>query len=180
MTALPATPVADEIVIPVPMPDQVLAQVRFVHELREGLTVLDGALAEARQLVEEQFARDNEKLVEMVRTQRGSLADEETKLRAMAITRFHTTDEKNPAPGVGIRLVREVEYDPTIALEWARVQGLALQLDRKAFEKIALSTKLPCATIAIVPQATLAKDLGAALAKVDPPKAPATLTLEGQ
>jgi hypothetical protein len=82
---------------------------------------------------------------------------------------YEATGSKTPAPGVGIRITKAVAYDAGKALLWAREYGLALTVDAKAFERIALASPIlpgdPLAFVQVTeqPQATLAKDLGAAI-----------------
>lgn len=68
-------------------------------------------------------------------------------------------------PGLAIRRVRTVSYNPADAFKWAKDQGVALQLDKNAFEKLVLSgaMEVPVAQIHQGVQATIASDLDAAL-----------------
>lgn len=88
---------------------------------------------------------------------------EEARLRQLALQEYEQTGSKTLAPGVGIRLTREGIYARETAVAWAKEKDVALLLDVKAFEKIALATSLPFVQVQKVPSATLAKDLGAAL-----------------
>ena len=83
----------------------------------------------------------------------------EERLKEMTLDAYRATSDKHPAPGVDVRIVRTLFYLAQPALEWAKAHGLALQLDTKAFEKIAKVTPLPFVTITEVPQATIAQDL---------------------
>ena len=64
------------------------------------------------------------------------LKDAETALHAATLAVYAATKDKQPAPGVGIREVRQYTYDPAKALAWCHVHGLALQVDTKAFETL--------------------------------------------
>ena len=84
-------------------------------------------------------------------------------LRDMTLAAYHKTGSKHPAPGVEVRLVQQLDYDPALALIWAMDKRLALRLDPKAFEKLAKAMPLDFVTITEVPQATIAGDLDAVL-----------------
>ena len=60
----------------------------------------------------------------------------ETALHAATLAVYAETKAKQPAPGVGIREVRQYTYDPAQALAWCQTHGLALQVDSKAFEAL--------------------------------------------
>ena len=89
-------------------------------------------------------------------------AQAEGKLRELTLQAFGETGNKAPAPGVGVREVTKLTYEPKSALDWARAHGIALKLDKKAFEKIAAAspeTRPGFVTITEEPQATIATDL---------------------
>ncbi len=134
-------------------------QVRRVHEARLGSRILQERLEAERQLFMEQHAE----LVRLAGAALKMLATEEESLRVLAVARFKATGEKHPTPGVDIRLMKQVEYDVGAAFAWAKSTGMALTLDKKAFEKIAIAGRLTVATIAEVPRATIAQDLTEAI-----------------
>jgi hypothetical protein len=65
-------------------------------------------------------------------------------VRTLALAAYTKTANKNPAPGVkiGTGTKTELSYDPDQAFAWAKARDMALMLDRDAFEKIALATRL--------------------------------------
>lgn len=136
-------------------------QIRRVHEGRGGYQVLAQALAEKQRI----FADENANLVTLVEQAKATVAAAEAALRQLTLEAFARTGERQPGPGVAIRLVKRVRYEFAAAFAWAKVNGMALTLDAKAFEKIAIATPLPCADVEEVPQATIATDLGTALAE---------------
>ncbi len=90
----------------------------------------------------------------------------ETLLRELTIKAYNETGSKAPAPGVAIREVTKLEYDPKEAFAWAKEHGIALKLDVPTFEKIAKTapeTKPGFVTIRTEPQATIATDLSKVL-----------------
>lgn len=121
-----------------------------------------GALAEVR----EAFNRSHAGLITLAAEAEQALLEAETQLKGAAEAHFRTTGEKNPAPGVAIRIMAVLSYEEAAALAWAKDTGLALvpeTFDRKALEKIAKATDLPFVTITAEGRATLAADLEAAL-----------------
>jgi hypothetical protein len=79
----------------------------------------------------------------------------EATLRTLAIALYQSTDRKEIVPGVKVREMTRLIYDPHEALTWGMAHQMALMLDVKAFEQLAKVTALPFVTRTIVPQATL-------------------------
>ena len=79
----------------------------------------------------------------------------EATLRALAVAIYQSTDRKEIAPGVKVREMTRLIYDPQEALTWAITHQMALMLDVKAFEQLAKVTALPFVTRTVEPQATL-------------------------
>lgn len=124
------------------------------------------ALAEAKAqhdaaLAEWQAA--NTAIIAQVRTCKADAEQADVEARALALVLYQRMDTKQPGPGVMIRMVSRLEYDEKVALGWAEKHGLALALDRKAFERIALSTRPDFVTFWLDPQVTIATDLDKAL-----------------
>ena len=80
-------------------------------------------------------------------------------LRDMTLAAYRETGSKHPAPGVDVRLVQQLDYDPAIAQLWGYEHGVCLRLDPRAFEKLAKAMPLDFVTITEVPVATIAGDL---------------------
>jgi hypothetical protein len=79
----------------------------------------------------------------------------EAMLRTLAIAIYQSTDSKEIAPGVKVREMTRLIYDPQEALTWAIAHQMALMLDVKAFEQLARVAPLPFVTRTVEPQATL-------------------------
>lgn len=109
----------------------------------------------ARMAWEEEHAN----LLTQLKTVSGERIAAEEALRAGALEAFTATGSKKPAPGVGVRTVTRLVYAPDDALNWAKEHNLALQLDTKAFEKIAKAAPLPFVTTSEESQATLSPNL---------------------
>jgi len=85
-----------------------------------------------------------------------AVIEAEATLRELAFEIYQRTGQKTVHPGVKIREVTQLTYDPKRALEWAMEHRMALTLDAKAFEKIAKAAHLPFVQVTVEPQATLA------------------------
>jgi hypothetical protein len=66
------------------------------------------------------------------------IAAAEGETRASAIAVFLSTQSKEPAPGIVIKLFTVLKYDRVVAEEWARINAPAVfKFDAKTFEKVA-------------------------------------------
>lgn len=88
-----------------------------------------------------------------------ALSEMEGKLREMAVQDYLQTGNKNPAPGVSIKLMTRLQYNLAEALAWATEHNLALKLDTQAFEKVAKASPLPFVQQGEIPQAFIASNL---------------------
>jgi len=83
---------------------------------------------------------ENEMLLTAQKEEKAALLVAENTLRELTLAAYQADpNNKKPAPGVGIKLIKQVEYDPIFALQWAKDQGVALKLDASAFEKAVLA-----------------------------------------
>jgi hypothetical protein len=87
--------------------------------------------------------------------QKQTVRQAEEVLRRLAVEVYQSTKSKDIAPGVRVREMTRLTYDPQDALTWAIEHRLALSLDVKAFDQLARVTTLPFVTYWIEPQATL-------------------------
>ncbi len=146
-------------------PDSSLATSLREQAERTHLCRTVAAEAKARlQAAQDAFQAEHAALIAEVEGLSAAAQESESALRSLAVATYEATGEKHPAPGVGISLTTTLAYDDVQALAWAREQGAALLLDRKGFEAIAKAMPLPFVTKHEIPKATLARDLGAALA----------------
>ena len=86
-------------------------------------------------------------------------SEAETLLRDLTLKAYAETGNKAPALGVGIREVTKLDYDKKVAFGWAKHHEMALQLDKKAFEKIVKADTPDFVIITQEPQATIATKL---------------------
>jgi hypothetical protein len=115
------------------------------------------------------WQRQHAVLLEEAALQQQTVQQVEATLRALAIARYQSTGSKAIAPGVKVREMTRLTYDPQEALTWALAHQMALTLDVKAFEQLARVTTLPFVTRTVEPQATLSPCL--------PGERPATTSL---
>lgn len=89
------------------------------------------------------------------------VAEEEDFLRKLTLAAYHADGNKKPAPGVGIRIVNKCEYDTEKAFQYAKLHGVCLKLDVRAFEALAMKSNDTDIPVVIMEeaQATIAKEI---------------------
>ena len=89
------------------------------------------------------------------------MAELEQNLKMWTLTQFAQTGSKKPMSKLSVRENTKVEYDPSKAIEWARVNlPDAFEFNPKVFEKYVTTVKCPdFATIRKVPSASVGEDL---------------------
>ncbi len=158
-------------------------QIEHVRVIREDLAGREQDLHE-KQVA---FNRENAALIEEKCRLMNAREEAEKKLRKLTLEAYQSAGSKKPAPGVGVRVVRQLHYDEAEALAWAIESGaeacLSLQktnfkkvaealawaiesgaeaclsLQKTNFKKVAEGLALPFVRIEEVLQATIAKDL---------------------
>lgn len=135
--------------------EELVLQINTVAALRGKLAQLTSAVRE----LQEKWAKDNAILIDSMKATALATGDAEAKLRELTISTYNTTGNKQPANGVGIRLVTKLDYDASVAFNWAKEHGLAIKLDTVAFEKIAKVDPMPFVAVIQTPQATIATEL---------------------
>ena len=128
-----------------------------VRELRLSVSIMKDMIDERMTRWEE----ENRELMDAIEAERIRLREEEEKLRAATLEAYQLTGSKKPAPGVGIRIMKALDYEECRAIEWAVEAGAGncLKLDKKNFEKAAEALALDFVTINSIPQATISKEL---------------------
>ena len=89
----------------------------------------------------------------------GIVNETEDELRGLTLQAYAETGNKTPADGVGIREVTKLDYDTKTAYNWAVEHSMALNLDKRGFEKIAKVSPPDFVTITKEPQATISQNL---------------------
>lgn len=73
---------------------------------------------------------------ELLKQYNDEIEKTETLIRSMGVLLYDGVN-KDIGHGVKIRVMSKLEYDKTVAFEWAKKHQLALQLDVKEFESMA-------------------------------------------
>jgi len=132
-----------------------LDQIKEVAKAREQKFLL----GMAKQRSYEQWLETNLELMEQLANAETEVTEQEALLRELTIKAYNETGSKAPAPGVGIRELTKLDYDPKEALKWALEHKIALSLDKKTFEGFAKTTPLDFVAVTEELQATIATDL---------------------
>lgn len=102
---------------------------------------------------------------------RQDIKEAEAVIRGTALEHYDGTREKEPWPGVKIKLYTVVKYDPRAALAWAKENSPnLLTLNKSAFQK-AVKANLtgPIGVVTKEPRAQIARDLSEYLPIVPEP-----------
>lgn len=92
--------------------------------------------------VQQEFNDKHKAIIESLSENRGKLGIIEGEIRTMALQEYGITKDKNLTGGLGIRIMKRMEYDSEKALNWANEHKMCLTLDRRAFEKIAKTDQI--------------------------------------
>ncbi|HEX7128283.1 MAG TPA: hypothetical protein VF406_21230 [Thermodesulfobacteriota bacterium] len=170
-----AAPAAEASAAQPPAPTR--ADIERIHELREALRVRKAELDAAHELVDEAFAAEREQIAAL--TEQLDAAVEDVKARAVALFIATKREVRTPAPGLQVKVFKEVEVlDAAAMLAFAK-QHVPLAVREVVDEKVLLRAlgdrEVPFLRRTEDPRAQLATDLGAALLKADlkPTLAPA-------
>lgn len=134
------------------------------------------ALAQAKTELAErtrQFTEENADLLREINQLTATIADAETTIRNAALDAYLASSNKNPYPGVNIRVSKTLTYDRADAFNWAKAHNLFIvpeSLDAKAFEKFGKDNFEQVADIAELTEsatATIATDLTSAVDQID-------------
>lgn len=85
---------------------------------------------------EDEFRETHAELLHKIDEAKIDAREAEDALRAAGFAEFQATGKKKLPCGLGVRVSTKPDYDPAEALTWAKHHGLALQLDKAAFERI--------------------------------------------
>jgi hypothetical protein len=119
-----------------------LQQLKSFRESREAILK---SIAEQQEVVNK-----SEEYQELWRrkVQRDAIESEigalENSLREATIAHYAETKDKNPLPGLTIKIFKKLVYDVKVAEEWARVKAPAVfKFNTSAFEKVAVELGAP-------------------------------------
>ena len=130
-------------------------QIKLVAEARGWAKVAKNEVDESRRAWEDQ----NEQILSSLVGSNEVVQEAEAIRRELTLKAYAETRDKAPAVGVGIREVTKLDYDKKVAFDWAKHHEMALQLDKRAFEKIVKADTPDFVTITQEPQATIATNL---------------------
>ncbi len=133
-----------------------IEKLKELHQLRLKQAELD---AEKKGRYAKYLAENNALFVQ-IEALENLMGELSAGIRQEAIKAFQETGNKAPWPWVGIRELPKLRYDPKEALAWAQEHKIALALDTRKFEALAKGGDISFVEIAIMPQATIAQDLG--------------------
>ena len=137
------------------MTEELVEQIKVVAKAREEAQLAKSIVKDAQA----EWESLHHVILERATSFSERASSEETLLRELTLKAYAETGSKNPAVGVGIREVTKLTYDSTQAFSWATEHRMALSLDKKAFEKLALASPLDFVTITQEPTATIATNL---------------------
>jgi len=88
------------------------------------------------------FSKENEGLISAIGTSSEEIILGKEILRENAEVGFVKDSNKKRLGGIGIRIIKKLEYQETDAFNWAKEHNLALSLDKKRFEQIAKTEQI--------------------------------------
>ena len=118
--------------------ETIKADLLQLHELR----IKEAAFKEKHNVFMDDIKKANVEFFEKYEIIKQQLAETDSKIRESALEIYRATGEKKLVGGLGIRVLKKLEYDLKIALKWAKDSKQCLTLDKKAFEKVAKATTL--------------------------------------
>ena len=117
--------------------------VKELDELTKSLDLVINTIKEKTALYEQDIAD----LVEQKKNKETEIISVKEKIDTKVLQEFDKTKEKKYYGGIGVQERSEINYDEVQVLEWAKEKKLFLQLDKKAFEKVAESIGAPSVTV---------------------------------
>ncbi len=130
-------------------------QVRVVAEARQ----IRDEVVNAKKEAQEKWATDHQAMLDEVDRISMIASNEEATLRDLTLQAYAETGNKAPAEGVGIRERVVLTYDGKVAFDWAKSHKMALQLDKRAFEKIVKADTPDFVKVSTEAIATIATEL---------------------
>jgi len=79
---------------------------------------------------------------EIIKATKEQIEKIKQEIKPLAIAEYESTGQKKLTDGIGIQCRKTLDYDEAEAFEFAKEKGLFLKLDKKAFEKSAISLGL--------------------------------------
>ncbi len=113
-------------------------KLKELSNIREAVVSISSKLQEKREIWEKEHA------IEIGALDKGKedMAAIDTEVRTLALADYAITKEKKLIGGIGIRVIKKLEYEPGKAFNWASEHKLCLSLDKRAFEKLAKTEQI--------------------------------------
>lgn len=140
--------------------------VRQLAEARRWKATATAELQHLRDAWTDRFDGENVDAIQEAYAAELSVSELDSYVREATLAAYRADpSNKQPAPGVGIRVTTRLTYDEAKAMMWALDHQMPqlLKLNVKAFEKAAPALGLPFVETVSTPSATIASDLGAVL-----------------
>lgn len=134
-------------------------KLRKLADLRWEFLQLDDLCRQAKV----DWEKKNVELIEKYNKVTVELQTYETKLKAEALDQFRLDGNTKPAPGLEVENFTVLDYLEVDATAWALKTGMAIKLDKPAFEKIAKISHLPFVSIRLEARCQIVSDLDKAL-----------------
>ena len=133
-----------------------------MKEMVEELKTLRGNLENAKQDYSARlgmFHESTEEMTQGIDVMKLKISYLTCDISAAALKEYEETKNNKPYPGIGIRLMKKMEYNEKDAMQWAQEHNLALKLDVRDFEKHAVVSKLDFVKVVEVPKVTISANL---------------------
>lgn len=122
-----------------------------LKQLREKMSDLN----EKKKVINQNYLKENNDLFSEIENISEQVTMAEIQIKEIALIKYSETGEKKLEYGVGIRIMKKLEYDDVAALNWAKEHSMALSLDKRSFDKIARADPMDFVQIKESPQATI-------------------------
>ncbi len=142
--------------------DNLEIQLRVLADLREDVAQLTATMAQARADARAKVDRDYCLVLDRLSSRKEALEGLDAEIRTEAISNYNTTKDKQVAPGLGIRVMHDYEFEEKVARQWAILENpTCLSLNKRAFTDVCKSDHLRPAFVTVeeVVTATIAPDL---------------------
>lgn len=136
-----------------------IEKLRKLADLRRSLLIW----MERKKEVIAEFEAANAALFEQLKKSVETVNLAETRLKADALAQFRLDGNRKPAPGLEVKDFMVLDYLEEEAMAWGLKTGMAVKLDKVAFEKIAKATPLDFVSFHYEPRCQIATDLDKAL-----------------
>ena len=112
-----------------------LEKLKELYATRNAVDSINSKFIEQKEQWEKEHAN------EIVELNKGKedIALIETELRDLALADYDITKEKKLTGGLGIKIMKKLEYEPDKAFNWAEKHGIGLELNKRAFESFVKS-----------------------------------------